>query len=53
MADGEQVRSLLDVLPEDFDRLPSVGSRAEFLAMTTTMTQARSIRDWSESNERP
>jgi hypothetical protein len=51
LAGGEHVLSLLDLLPKDYNQLPSVRSRAEFLAMATTMTQARSVRDWSEANE--
>jgi hypothetical protein len=42
-----------DVLPEDYDRLPSVRSGAEYLAMATTTSQARSVRDWSQENESP
>jgi hypothetical protein len=50
LADGEQVLSLLDVLPEAYAPLPSVRSRDEFVSMTRTMTQARSVREYSEAN---
>jgi len=51
LADGEQVLSLLDVLPEDYDRLPSVRARAEYLAVAAKMSEARSVKEWSETCE--
>ncbi len=48
LRDSEQVRSLLDVVPAEYERLPSVPSRSEYLQMTRQMNHARSVREWEE-----
>ena len=46
---GEQILSFLDVLPEDYEALPSVLTRAEYERMAQQMAGARSVREYEES----
>jgi hypothetical protein len=50
LRDGEQVRSLLDVMPADFEPLLPVTSRAEALRVHQAMDSARSVREWDEEH---
>ena len=49
---GEQVRSLLDIMPADFEPLPTVASRSEVLRVHHRMDSARSVREWTEEQAR-
>ncbi len=52
MRDGEQILSLLDVMPADYEQLPSVPSHSEYMKMTRPMDRARSVREWDEEHFR-
>jgi len=47
---GDQVLSLLDVMPADFEALPTVASRSEVLQVRHLMDSARSVREWAEAH---
>jgi hypothetical protein len=48
LRDGEQVLSLLDIMPADFQPLVTVASRSEVLQVRHRMDSARSVREWTE-----
>ncbi|MFI0960945.1 hypothetical protein ACH4S8_05955 [Streptomyces sp. NPDC021080] len=43
---GDRVRSLLDVLPDDFTPLPKVTSREEGMQVSQLIDRAPSVREW-------
>jgi hypothetical protein len=43
---GDRVRSLLDVLPDDFSPLPKVTSREEGMQVSQLFDRAPSVREW-------
>jgi hypothetical protein len=43
---GERVRSLLDVLPDDFAPLPKVTSRDEGIQISRLLDSAPGVREW-------
>ncbi|GAB7106625.1 hypothetical protein JCM4814A_49390 [Streptomyces phaeofaciens JCM 4814] len=43
---GERVRSLLDVLPDDFTALPKATSRDEGIRAGRLLDDARTVREW-------
>jgi hypothetical protein len=43
---GDRVRSLLDVLPDDFAPLPKVTSREEGIQVSQLFDRAPSVREW-------
>jgi hypothetical protein len=43
---GDRVRSLLDVLPDDFAPLPRVTSREEGMQVSRLFDRALSVREW-------
>ncbi|MDX3855425.1 hypothetical protein [Streptomyces sp. AK02-01A] len=43
---GDRVRSLLDVLPDDFTPLPKVTSREEGMQVSQLFDRAFSVREW-------
>ncbi|MET9484811.1 hypothetical protein [Streptomyces sp. NPDC006638] len=43
---GDRVRSLLDVLPDDFTPLPKVTSREEDIQVSQLFNRAPSVREW-------
>ncbi|MET8439061.1 hypothetical protein ABZV61_41660 [Streptomyces sp900116325] len=43
---GDRVRSLLDVLPDDFSPLPKVTSREEGMQVSPLFDRAPSVREW-------
>ncbi|MFJ1581692.1 hypothetical protein [Streptomyces sp. NPDC088182] len=43
---GDRVRSLLDVLPDDFVPLPRVTSREEGMRVSQRFDRASSVREW-------
>jgi len=45
---GEQVLSLPDIMPADFEALLTVASRSEVLRVRQRMDLARSVREWTE-----
>jgi len=47
---GEQVLSLLDIMPADFEPLLTVASRSEVLRVRHRMDLARSVREWTEEH---
>lgn len=52
LRDGEQILSLLDVMLPDYETLPSVPSRSEYLKMARQMNQARSVGEWEEERSK-
>lgn len=50
LRDGEQVLSLLDIMPADYGPLLTVASRSEVLRVRHTMDMARSVREWTEEH---
>lgn len=50
LRDGEQVLSLLDIVPADFEPLPTVISRAEVLRVRQAMDSSRSVREWDQDH---
>ena len=49
LRDGEQVLSLLDIMPADLESLASVTSHAEVARVRQGMDSARSVRDWDHA----
>jgi hypothetical protein len=47
---GEPVRSLLDIMPADFEPLLTVASRSEMLRVRHGMDMARSVTEWTEEH---
>jgi hypothetical protein len=47
---GEQVLSLLDIMPADFEPLLAVASRSEALRVRDKMDSARSVSEWTEKH---
>ncbi|MGW4983797.1 hypothetical protein [Streptomyces mirabilis] len=45
LLDGEQVVSLLDVMPDDFETLPAVRSRSEGMEVRELLDSARTVRE--------
>ncbi|MGH3391876.1 MAG: hypothetical protein ACRDOO_23640 [Actinomadura sp.] len=43
---GDRVRSLLDVLPDDFTPLPKVTSREEGMQVSRLLDSTPSVREW-------
>lgn len=52
LRDGEQVLSLLDVPPAEYDALRSVQTRSDYERMDQLMTTARSVREHEENTRR-
>jgi hypothetical protein len=50
LRDGEQVLSLLDVMPQDFEALQSVSDRHLLLAVDRLMATARPVREWDQEH---
>jgi len=50
LRDGEQVLSLLDVMPQDFEVLQPVSDRHLLLAVHRLMATARPVREWDEEH---
>ncbi|WP_433178976.1 hypothetical protein [Actinoallomurus sp. CA-150999] len=48
---GEQVQSLLDVLPDDFSPLPKVTSRDEAMRVAELLDSAQSVAEWEQSRD--
>lgn len=48
LREGEQVLSLLDIMPADLESLASVTSRAEVARVRRGMDSATSVREWDQ-----
>jgi hypothetical protein len=49
--DGEHVLSAIDAMPQDYEQLPSLPSRAEYLAMARKRADARTVKEHDEAAE--
>jgi hypothetical protein len=52
LSNGQQVLSLIDVMPHDYEQLRSVPTRAEYLAIVRKLADAQSVREYDETADR-
>lgn len=50
--DDNHVHSLIDAMPQDYEQLPSVTTRAEYLAMADNMAAAQTVKEYDERPQR-
>jgi hypothetical protein len=51
--DGEHVLSAIDVMPQDYEQLPSLLTRANYLALERTRAGARTVKEYDDAQTAP